>query len=144
MFEPRTMRALAAMRPLRVICECEIERIVEVAEKHFEMTVEAYARALRCSRCGLKGGKTFIGTIRQPEKPAQVIDLWAHPEALRKPRQKTSMVERGFALVDAQQRATLKALYPDIEERIAEKDRWRKSARLIRAMLGWSNDPEPE
>lgn len=135
------MRVLADLGRVRVVCACENERRIDVAVKHRDMPVQAFARALRCGACGRKGGKALIAMMpaHRAEAP-RPVSLFDHPAAHRAPRRKTSMIERGFALADRQRADAIKAAYPDIEARIAEEDRWRSNARLIRALIGRVND----
>ncbi len=135
------MRVLADLGRVRVVCACENERRIDVAVKHRDMPVQAFARALRCGACGRKGGKALIAMMpaHRAEAP-RPVSLFDHPAAHRAPRRKASMIERGFALADRQRTDAIKALYPDIEERIAAEERFQKNAKLIRALLGWSNE----
>lgn len=135
-----TMRPLAAMRPLRVICECGIERVVDVAVPHLDMTIVAYARALKCSRCGRKGGKTFIGTIRQPPhhpSNGNVIPLFGPGDFVKPRKEKTPMWVRGVLEAAKQRREEYEKEHGKPFQ-LSEEDR--RTAKLIRGLIGWHND----
>ena len=141
MLEARTMRALAPMRPLRVICACETERVIEIADRHLDMTITAYSRALRCSACRLKGGKTFIGTITNAARRTSVAEnvqaLFSDPKAHKRQGRERDLIGLAFRIADREARDRHEALHGPA---FVLTDDERQRLRLVRALLGWSNE----
>ena len=139
--EATTMRALAPMRPLRVICACETERVIEVADRHLDMPIVAYARALRCSACRRKGGKTFIGTIAAGPRPrpegGSVRALFSDPRAHKRQGKPRDLIGLAFRIADREARERHEAVHGRL---IVLSDDERQRLRLVRALMGWSND----